>query len=84
MSSIPPVFNVALVCLVFWLMFSIMGVQLFGGKFYKCVYENLTRLSKEDEDVIIDKSDCLNKSFVWHNSRINFDNTLNAYLGLIL
>lgn len=39
MYAIPSIFNVLLVCLVFWLIFSIMGVQFFGGKFYKCVDE---------------------------------------------
>ena len=37
MYAIPSIFNVLLVCLVFWLIFSIMGVQMFGGKFYKCL-----------------------------------------------
>lgn len=37
MFAIPAIFNVLLVCLVFWLVFSILGVQLFGGKFYKCI-----------------------------------------------
>ena len=37
MYAIPSIFNVLLVCLVFWLIFSIAGVQLFGGKFHKCV-----------------------------------------------
>lgn len=37
MYAIPSIFNVLLVCLVFWLIFSIMGVQMFGGKFYKCI-----------------------------------------------
>ena len=37
MYAIPSIFNVLLVCLVFWLIFSIMGVQFFGGKFYKCI-----------------------------------------------
>lgn len=37
MYAIPSIFNVLLVCLVFWLIFSIMGVQFFGGKFYKCL-----------------------------------------------
>lgn len=40
MYAIPSIFNVLLVCLVFWLIFSIMGVQFFGGKFFKCVNEN--------------------------------------------
>lgn len=39
MYAIPSIFNVLLVCLVFWLIFSIMGVQFFGGKFFKCVDE---------------------------------------------
>ncbi len=37
MYAIPAIFNVLLVCLVFWLIFSIAGVQLFGGKFRKCL-----------------------------------------------
>jgi hypothetical protein len=40
MYAIPSIFNVLLVCLVFWLIFSIMGVQFFGGKFFKCTDEN--------------------------------------------
>ncbi|XP_067217369.1 sodium channel protein 60E isoform X2 [Linepithema humile] len=39
MYAIPSIFNVLLVCLVFWLIFSIMGVQFFGGKFFKCIDE---------------------------------------------
>ena len=47
MYAIPSIFNVLLVCLVFWLIFSIMGVQFFGGKFFKCTDEegNLLSLS---------------------------------------
>jgi hypothetical protein len=40
MYAIPSIFNVLLVCLVFWLIFSIMGVQFFGGKFFKCLDEH--------------------------------------------
>ncbi len=56
-----------------------MGVQLFAGKFYKCVYPDYSRLSAEDE--VQNKTECLSKGYVWYNSRVNFDNTLNAYLG---
>jgi hypothetical protein len=68
-----------IVCLIFWLIFSIMGVQLFAGKFYKCVYSNLTRLSAEDE--VKNQNECISRNFTWQNSKINFDNTLNGYLG---
>ncbi|CAF3828874.1 unnamed protein product [Rotaria sordida] len=80
-GAIPAIFNVLLVCLVFWLIFSIMGVQLFGGKFYKCVYIGThDRINKSEN--ITNKNDCLNKNFTWENSRVNFDNVLNGYLAL--
>lgn len=47
MYAIPSIFNVLLVCLVFWLIFSIMGVQFFSGKFYKCVDQFGERLDVE-------------------------------------
>lgn len=78
-GSIPSVLNVIVVCGIFWLIFSIMGVQLFSGKFYKCVYQNLSRLSDYDE--VKNKSECIQKNFTWQNSKINFDNTLNGFLG---
>lgn len=37
-GAIPSIFNVMLVCLIFWLIFSILGVSMFAGKFYKCVW----------------------------------------------
>jgi len=46
MYAIPSIFNVLLVCLVFWLIFSIMGVQFFGGKFFKCLDEKGDLLSR--------------------------------------
>jgi len=36
--AIPSIVNVLLVCLLFWLVFAIMGVQFFKGKFFKCIY----------------------------------------------
>lgn len=36
-QAIPSIFNVLLVCLIFWLIFAIMGVQLFAGKYYKVI-----------------------------------------------
>jgi hypothetical protein len=37
MHAIPSILNVIFVCLVFWLVFAIMGVELFAGKFYECL-----------------------------------------------
>lgn len=80
-GAIPSIFNVLLVCLVFWLIFSIMGVQLFAGKFYKCVYVNTHDRVNITENVT-NKTDCLSKNFTWENSRVNFDNVFNGYLAL--
>ncbi|CAF2124314.1 unnamed protein product, partial [Rotaria magnacalcarata] len=81
LGAIPAIFNVLLVCLVFWLIFSIMGVQLFGGRFYKCVYSGTHDRVNLTENVT-NKWDCLSKNFTWENSRVNFDNVLSGYLAL--
>ncbi|KOX68791.1 Sodium channel protein 60E [Melipona quadrifasciata] len=79
MYAIPSIFNVLLVCLVFWLIFSIMGVQFFGGKFFKCVDEYGELL---DISIVNTKDDCLRKNYSWENSKITFDHVGIAYLAL--
>ena len=79
MYAIPSIFNVLLVCLVFWLIFSIMGVQFFGGKFYKCLDEDNQRLPATE---VADKWECANKNYSWVNSKITFDHVGHAYLAL--
>ena len=79
MYAIPAIFNVLLVCLVFWLIFSIMGVQFFGGKFYKCLDEEGERL---EIDVVDNKWECFEKNYTWVNSKIHFDHVGHAYLAL--
>lgn len=78
--AIPGIANVLLVCLVFWLIFSIMGVNLFGGKFYKCVD---ARGVKYDASVVANKSACLERGDRWINSNVNFDNSVNGFLALL-
>ena len=79
MYAIPSIINVLLVCLVFWLIFSIMGVQFFGGKFYKCLDEDSIRLPVS---VVQDKWECFQKNYSWVNSKITFDHVGHAYLAL--
>lgn len=49
-QAIPSIFNVLLVCLIFWLIFAIMGVQLFAGKYYKVRYGPLRGREPVDRD----------------------------------
>ncbi|GIY84110.1 hypothetical protein CDAR_446341, partial [Caerostris darwini] len=79
MSAIPSIFNVLLVCLVFWLIFSIMGVQFFGGRFYRCVDKVGNTLPVQ---ITPDMGQCLTLNYSWINRDINFDNVGNAYLAL--
>ncbi|XP_074109974.1 sodium channel protein 60E isoform X2 [Cotesia typhae] len=79
MYAIPSIFNVLLVCLVFWLIFSIMGVQFFGGKFFKCLDKSGELL---DISIVNTKNDCLNLNYTWENSKITFDHVGVAYLAL--
>ncbi|EZA48301.1 Sodium channel protein para [Ooceraea biroi] len=78
-QAIPSIFNVLLVCLIFWLIFAIMGVQLFAGKYYKCVDVNKTTLSYE---IIPDRNACYAENYTWENSPMNFDHVGKAYLCL--
>ncbi|KAM6101672.1 sodium channel protein type 5 subunit alpha-like [Theristicus caerulescens] len=84
-GAIPSIMNVLLVCLIFWLIFSIMGVNLFAGKFGKCV--NLTEEDSELNSSINNITDCrmynnTGKIF-WVNVKVNFDNVGSGYLALL-
>ncbi|XP_075340375.1 sodium channel protein type 2 subunit alpha-like [Odontesthes bonariensis] len=82
-GAIPSIMNVLLVCLIFWLIFSIMGVNLFAGKFGKCV--NRTGFI-HNISVINNKSDCLamnDTQFYWTTVKVNFDNVGLGYLSLL-
>ncbi|XP_054864152.1 sodium channel, voltage-gated, type I like, alpha b isoform X2 [Amphiprion ocellaris] len=84
LGAIPSIMNVLLVCLIFWLIFSIMGVNLFAGKYYYCV--NTTTDEIFPISVVNNKSDCLNlknESARWKNVKINFDNVGAGYLALL-
>lgn len=78
--AIPGIANVLLVCVVFWLIFSIMGVNLFGGKFYKCVDAHG---AKYDASIVPNKTTCLARGDRWIKSNVNFDNSFNGFLALL-
>uniref|UniRef100_A0A8C1DFX2 Sodium channel protein n=1 Tax=Cyprinus carpio carpio TaxID=630221 RepID=A0A8C1DFX2_CYPCA len=82
-GAIPSIMNVLLVCLIFWLIFSIMGVNLFAGKFGKCV--NRTGYI-HGVTLVNNKSDCQamnDTQFYWTKVKVNFDNVGLGYLSLL-
>uniref|UniRef100_A0AAQ6A321 Sodium channel protein n=1 Tax=Amphiprion ocellaris TaxID=80972 RepID=A0AAQ6A321_AMPOC len=86
-GAIPSIMNVLLVCLIFWLIFSIMGVNLFAGKYYYCFNE--TSEQYFPVDVVNNKTQCEalirenNTEVRWKNVKINFDNVGAGYLALL-
>ncbi|MEQ2174449.1 hypothetical protein GOODEAATRI_008085 [Goodea atripinnis] len=50
-GAIPSIMNVLLVCLIFWLIFSIMGVNLFAGKYYYCFNETAEKYFEPDNKI---------------------------------
>ncbi|XP_012680292.1 sodium channel, voltage gated, type VIII, alpha subunit b isoform X2 [Clupea harengus] len=86
-GAIPSIMNVLLVCLIFWLIFSIMGVNLFAGKYYYC-WNATSEQYFEPEDVN-NRTQCFeliaeNHTEVrWKNVKINFDNVGAGYLALL-
>lgn len=85
LGAIPSIMNVLLVCLIFWLIFSIMGVNLFAGKFYYCV--NTTTSERFDVSVVNNKSECESLMHTgqvrWMNVKVNYDNVGLGYLSLL-
>ena len=67
-SSLPSMTNVTIVCLFLMLIFAILGVNFFKGKFQRC--------SIGDYPDIVDKAACLAAGGAWVNKDENFDNVL--------
>ncbi|XP_078017902.1 sodium channel protein type 4 subunit alpha B isoform X2 [Epinephelus lanceolatus] len=86
-GAIPSIFNVLLVCLIFWLIFSIMGVNLFAGKFYYCFNETSQEVFPPED--VNNRTECLaliadNSTEVrWKNLKVNYDNVGMGYLSLL-
>ncbi|KAJ8383482.1 hypothetical protein AAFF_G00219990 [Aldrovandia affinis] len=84
-GAIPSIFNVLLVCLIFWLIFSIMGVNLFAGKFYRCI--NTTSEEMFPMSLVNNKSECMalmhTNEARWVNVKVNYDNVGLGYLSLL-
>ncbi|XP_042300799.1 sodium channel protein type 2 subunit alpha-like [Sceloporus undulatus] len=82
-GAIPSIMNVLLVCLIFWLIFSIMGVNLFAGTFYHCV--NKTTGEMLPHETFPYKNVCESMSDIarWKNVKVNYDNVGAGYLSLL-
>eukprot|EP00127_Corallochytrium_limacisporum_P001923 Clim_evm78s88 gene=Clim_evmTU78s88 len=79
LKAFPAIGNVLLVCAVLWLIFSIMGVGLFGAQFKKCIDADGDLFPTSQVNVL---SECEGAGGTIENSKVNFDNTFNGFIAL--
>ncbi|XP_070617570.1 LOW QUALITY PROTEIN: voltage-dependent T-type calcium channel subunit alpha-1H [Erythrolamprus reginae] len=75
-SSLRPIGNIVLICCAFFIIFGILGVQLFKGKFYHCEGGDIRNIST--------KADCRKAHYRWIRRKYNFDNLGQALMSLFV
>lgn len=77
LSSLRPIGNIVLICCTFFIIFGILGVQLFKGTFFFCEGEHIKGVKNRD--------DCLSiEGNVWINRKYNFDDLGKALMSLFV
>nr|XP_025040940.1 voltage-dependent T-type calcium channel subunit alpha-1I isoform X3 [Pelodiscus sinensis] len=75
-SSLKPIGNIVLICCAFFIIFGILGVQLFKGKFYHCLGVDIRNITN--------RSDCVSANYKWVHHKYNFDNLGQALMSLFV
>ncbi|KAG8436344.1 hypothetical protein GDO86_007443 [Hymenochirus boettgeri] len=75
-SSLKPIGNIVLICCAFFIIFGILGVQLFKGKFFYCLGVDVRNVTN--------KSDCEAANYKWVHHKYNFDNLGQALMSLFV
>jgi len=77
LSSLKPIGNIVLICCTFFIIFGILGVQLFKGSFFYCEGPNIRSVRN--------KTDCdKDPRNEWVNRAYNFDNLGQALMALFV
>uniref|UniRef100_A0A8D9B9F1 Voltage-dependent T-type calcium channel subunit alpha-1G n=1 Tax=Cacopsylla melanoneura TaxID=428564 RepID=A0A8D9B9F1_9HEMI len=77
LSSLRPIGNIVLICCTFFIIFGILGVQLFKGTFFYCDGPNVKHVRN--------RTDCLmDKRNQWVNHKYNFDDLGKALMSLFV
>ncbi|KAF0032584.1 hypothetical protein F2P81_014874 [Scophthalmus maximus] len=75
-TSLKPIGNIVLICCAFFIIFGILGVQLFKGKFFYCFGPDVKNITN--------KSDCMQANYKWVHHKYNFDNLGQALMSLFV
>ena len=73
--AVPNVANITIIMLLFFLIFGVIAVSYFKGKFYYC-----TSPHEDLEHFLRSKWDCLNSGGDWLNRFYTFDDSVSALL----
>ncbi|XP_060077738.1 voltage-dependent T-type calcium channel subunit alpha-1G-like [Ylistrum balloti] len=77
LSSLRPIGNIVLICCTFFIIFGILGVQLFKGSFFYCKGPDIQHVKN--------KTQCLkDPRNIWINQKYNFDNLGQALMALFV
>ena len=71
--TIPKMFHVLMASVMIFFVFALIGIQLFKGRFYRCV-----------EDIALAKDVCIAADYEWAPTIYNFDNIATAVLSLFV
>ncbi|KAF5893920.1 sodium channel protein type 4 subunit alpha B-like isoform X2, partial [Clarias magur] len=87
--AVASMFKVMVAWIIFWLIFSVMGVNLFAGKFHYCFnttaeeYFTIDEVNNKTQCFeLIDPENNVTDDVLWLNPKINFDNVAMGYLAL--
>ncbi|KAM7394509.1 hypothetical protein PAMP_021307 [Pampus punctatissimus] len=75
-TSLRPIGNIVLICCAFFIVFGILGVQLFKGKFFYCDVADVSNITN--------KTQCLEAGHRWIRRKYNFDNLGQALMSLFV
>jgi len=86
LNSVGGILHVLIISAMFFLLFSIFGINYFKGAFFSCQLEvgldYYGQLLLAEEKNIITVWDCLNEGGLWSNKVTSFDNVFRASLTL--
>lgn len=77
LSSLRPIGNIVLICCTFFIIFGILGVQLFKGSFYYCEGPDVKNVKNKTQCLADSRND-------WVNQKYNFDNLGQALMSLFV
>ncbi|ODM88925.1 Sodium channel protein para [Orchesella cincta] len=80
-KAVAKIFGVLLVCLLIWLVYAIIGVQLLKGRLGFCIDPNDWNIL--NFTIIRNKSECIHFNFIWDTPIDHFDNVGSAYYRVL-